>query len=398
MPASDLSTVAYIFRRLYADGATGDLAMRDHPLFMDIGRQGGFVGSAFFYPVRYGNPQGVGGTFAATQTGAQTSKGVQLQAARRPKYGVILLDGEAMAAATDRGAFMDLVRMETDGVLEEMGDALAFDLYRDGSGQRGRRASISSNTITLTVVDDARNFKVGMTVIADNDANGASPRTGSTTVTAVDEDAGTVTVASAAAISGFVDNDYLFRAGDPGTCMEGLELCTPLTAPALGSDSFRGIDRGADPRRLAGIRVNDTSSTIEENLGLAAVRVAQIGKRQDRAYLNPINFWQVARRLNAKVEYDGGGGEAGYGFQFISIHTPAGVLKVVADPDCQINRGWGMRMEKHYLKHLKGLPHIINDDNNFNLRSVSADSIEGRARAWVNYVQIEPGCFSVIAI
>jgi hypothetical protein len=57
-----------------------------------------------------------------------------------------------------------------------------------------------------------------------------------------------------------------------------------------------------------------------------------------------------------------------------------------------------MRMEKHYLKHLKGLPHIINDDNNFNLRSVSADSIEGRARAWVNYVQIEPGCFSVIAI
>ncbi len=398
MAASDLSTVAYIYKRAYSDEAVADLAGRDHPLFMEIARQGGFTGSAYFYPIRYGNPQGVSGDFATAQAGAASSKGKQLQASRKPKYGVITLDGEAIAACADRGAFTDLVRQETDGVIEEMGDALAYDLYRDGTGNRGRRGSASGNVITLTVVDDARNFKEGMTIVSDTDAAGGSPNTGSTTITAVDEDGGTITVASAGAISGFADNDFLFRKGDPGTCMEGLSVCTPLTAPVYGSDSFRGIDRGSDPRRLAGVRINDTATTIEENVGLAAVKVSQIGKRQDRVYLNPINMWQVSRRLGAKVEYDNGGGTADYGFQYIMVHTPAGTVKMISDPDAPITRFYGGRPDAHYLKHLKGLPHLINDDGNFNLRQASADGIEARARAWVNYVQKVPGAFSVGAI
>jgi len=398
MAASDLTTVAYIYKRTYSDDAVGDLAMRDHPLFSEIAKNGGFKGTAFFYPIRYGNPQGVSGAFADAQSGAESSKGKQLQANRKPKFGVITMDGEAIAAAEDRGAFLDLVRQETDGVIEEMGDAFAFDLYRDGSGMRGRRASASGNIITLTVADDARNFKEGLTVVADNAADGLSPNSGSTKVTAVDEDAGTITLASAAAISGFADNDYLFRKGDPGTCMEGLALLTPLTAPVLGSDSFRGIDRGSDPRRLAGIRINDTSATIEENIGLAAVKVSQIGKKQDRHYINPINFWQIARRLNAKVEYTSGGGEADYGFQYIMIHTPAGTVKLISDPDCPTIRSYGCRSSEHYLKHLRALPHIVMDDGIGSLRQTSSDGIEARARGWVNYIQRQPGCFSVNAI
>ncbi len=396
--ASDLTTVAYIYKRMYSDDAVGDLAMRDHPLFADIARQGGFKGSAFFYGIRYGNPQGVAGTIAAAQTGAESSKGKQLQANRKPKFGVITLNGEAMAAAESPGALMDLTRQETDGVVEEMGDSFAFDLYRDGTGARGRRSgALSGNIVTLSVVDDARNFKEGMTVIADDSSGGLSPGAGTTKVSAVDEDAGTITLVSAAALTGFAADDYLFRSGDPGTCMEGLALLTPLTAPSSG-ESFRGIDRSSDPRRLAGVRINDTSTTIEENLGLAAVKVSQIGKRQDRAYINPINFWQVARRLNAKVEYDDGGGEANFGFQFIMIHTPAGSVKVIADPDCPTNRGYGVKMSEHYLKHLRAIPHIVMDDGLNSLRQASDDGVEVRARGWVNYIQRTPGCFSVIAI
>lgn len=395
--ASDLTTVAYIYKRVYSDDAVGDLAMRDHPLFMEIARKGGFTGTAFFYGIRYGNPQGISGTFADAQSGAESSKGKQLQASRKPKFAVITMNGEAIAAAADRGAFLDLVRQETDGKIEEMGDNLAFDLYRDGTGVRGRRASLSGNIVTLTVADDARNFKEGMTVIADNNATGASPGAGSTKVSAVDEDAGTVTLVSAAALTGFADNDYLFRKGDPGTCMEGLATCTPLTAPASG-DSFRGIDRSNDPRRLAGIRINDTATTIEENIGLAAVKVSQIGKRQDRHYVNPINFWQVARRLNAKVEYDDAGGEGNYGFQYLMVHTPAGTVKMVSDPDAPTNFGYGCKSSEHYLKHLRGLPHVVQDDGMASLRQTSDDGIEARARAWVNYIQITPGSFSVIAI
>src|SRR5690606_37988352 len=115
---------------------------------------------------------------------------------------------------------------------------------------------ISTNTITLTEADDVRNFKIGMTLIASANADGSTPRTGSAVVTAVDEDTGTVTVDSAAGITSFANSDYLFRKGDPGTCVDGLEVMFPLTAPTTG-DSFRGVDRSVDVRRLAGCRVND---------------------------------------------------------------------------------------------------------------------------------------------
>lgn len=400
MAASDLTSVAYIYKRLYTDRAVADIAMRDHPTFAKIAKEGGFTGSAFFYPIRYGNPQGISAVFATAQSGAASSKGVQLQASRKSKYGVITLNGEAIAAAEgNKGAFLDLVSQETDGVLEEMGDRLAFDLFRDGNGVRGRRASASTNVITLTSAADARNFKVGMTVVADDTITGASPRTGSTTIASVDEDTGTITLTSAAAISGFVDNDYLFAAGDlNGACMEGFEKCTPLTAPTAG-DSFRGIDRSVDVRRLSGSRINDTASSIEENLGLLAVNIyATSGRKVDMGVLSPVKFWEVVRRLNAKVEYDDGGGTANYGFEFVMLHTPAGSVRLYADPDCPNDRGRLFSNKAHYLKHLRGLPHIVMDDGLKSLRSTSADDIEARARAWVNYVQQDTAAHGVIAI
>jgi hypothetical protein len=399
MAASDLTSVAFIYKRKYTDKATGDLAMRDHPLYSMVSKEDGFTGSAFFYPIRYGNPQGVSAAFSSAQSGASSSKGLQLQASRKAKYGVITLNGEAMAACSDKGAFLDLVTQETDGVLAEVGDSLAFDLYRDGNGNRGRRSSASTNVITLTTADDARNFKVGMTVVASSGATGASLRTGSTTVAAVDEDAGTVTLTSAAGITSFADNDYLFRIGDPnGVCMEGLAALFPLTAPVLSSDSFRGIDRGVDPRRLAGVRIDDTATSIEENIGLVAVKIAQVGKKADVCFLNPIKFWEVARRLNAKVEYDGAGGSADFGFEFLKVHSPAGAVKIYSDPDCPTNRGYVGKLSTLYIKHLRGLPHIVSDDGNPSLRSTSADDIEARVRCWSNLVCTEPGCWGVFSI
>lgn len=399
MAASDLTTVAYIYKKLYSDRQVGDLAMRDHPLFAMIEKEGGFKGTKYVYAIRYGNPQGVSGTFADAQSGAESSKGKQLEAARFRKYGVITMDGEAMAASEgDKGAFMDLVTQETDGVLEEMGDCFAFDLYRDGTGRRGQRVSAAANVLTLSNKDDARNFKEGMTIIADDATNGLTPRAGSAKIIAVDEDGGTIEVDAVANITGFANNDYLFRKGDPGTCMEGFELLVPLAAPVKGVDSFRGIDRGSDPRRLAGVRIDDTSVTPEENAGLTCVKMSQIAKKADCIFWNPIRFWEVARRLNAKVEYQDGGGTANYGFEYINIHTPAGTLKAYSDPDCPTNRGRVMNKKYMYLKHLRGLPHIVSDDGKPSLRQTSSDGIEARARGWVNAVITVPGSFGINSI
>lgn len=399
---SNLTTVSYIYRRKYDDGRVGDLAMRDHPVMKMMTKSGGMGGPAtgWFYAIRYGNPQGISGTFSTAQSNASGSNGVQMQATRRKKYGVIQLDGEALAAAQDdKGAFLDLVTQESDGIIEEHGDTLAFELYRDGNGWRGQRSSISSDVITLSTADDARNFKVDMVLIASPNEDGSSARSGSATVVAVDEDAGTVEVDDASNITSFANDDYLFRQGDVGTIIDGFAAHLPLTAPSLGSDSFRGVDRGADPRRLSGVRVNDTATSIEENAGLCAVKISQIGKRANILSINPIKFWEAARRLNAKVTYDGGGVKAAYGFEGFDIHTPAGTLRAVADPDCPTNRGYVLNLRTWYWKHLKAWTHFIRDDGGgVSLRIYNDDGIEARTRSMGNVCCREPGCNGVFAI
>lgn len=397
MAASDLTSLAFLMKRDYSSRQTEEIAMRDHLLFSKINKIGGFVGDAHFYKIKYGNPQGIGGTLAGAQAAVSSSKGKQLQMSRKAKYGTITLNGEAMAAATSQGAFNEIVYSETDSVLEEMGDSFAFDLYRGGYGTRGGPITLSSNTVS-GLGDDARNFKVGMTVVGSNaDITGASLRSGSTTVAAVDEDAGTVELTSAAAISGLATGDYLFRISDPGTCMEGLAALTPLSAPTSG-DSFRGISRFADIRRLAGVRFDDTSEYLERNLGRLAVRISQLGKKVSDAYANPVNVYNATQRLGAKIEYAEGGGGATHGFEYIMIATPAGNVRLWSDADCPTNRAYLCNSARHYLKHLRELPHIIMDDQQRFLRAAAADDVELRARGWVNYAQDDPGCFGVCSV
>lgn len=401
MSASTLSTVAFIYKRDYSTHQIADITMRDHVWWAKIHKEDGFGGDSFLYTVRYGNPQGVSGSFSKARTNAKGSKGVQPRALRTPKFGVVTIDGEAaLASKGNKKAFYDLVTMETDRVLEEVGDSYAFDFYRDTYGMRGRISTLVGNVVTLTEPEDARNFKEGMTLIADDTATGATPRDGTGEVDAVDEDAGTVTLVDASDITGLQANDYLFRDGDPGTCMEGLEVCTPLAAPVFGTDDFRGLDRGRNPTRLAGVRLDDTSLNAEVALARLAVKHSKIGKTHniDEGFLNPTHFFNAAQRLNAKVEYDDGGGTANYGFQYILIHTSAGSFKVYSDPDCPLSRGRTSRNGSQYVKHLEGLPHVIDLDGMPMLRQTDENGIEARVEGFCNLIQDDPAAQGVCSL
>jgi hypothetical protein len=170
--------------------------------------------------------------------------------------------------------------------------------------------------------------------------------------------------------------------------------------PDRWHDSFRGKDRSTNVTRYAGCRVNDTSTSIEENLGLVSVYISRAGKSHnvDQGFLNPVKFWEVARRLNAKVEYTTGGGTADYGFQYIMIHTPAGTLKVYSDPDCPTTRGRVSRAGSQYLKHLEGLPHIIDLDGMPMLRQTDENGVEGRVEAFVNLIQDDTAAQGVCSL
>jgi hypothetical protein len=402
MSASTLDTVRFIYKREYSDHQIADLTMRDHVWWAMIEKEGGFDGESFSYPVRYGNPQGVSGSFAAARRNASGTKGKKFRAFRTPKYGIVTIDGEsALASESNKGAFFSLVTMETDRVLEELGDSLAFDFYRDTSGLRGQVGSISGNTVTLASLDDARNFKEDMTIIADDSATGLSPKAGTTFVVMVDEDAGTVQFDDITDITGNIQvGDYLFRDGDPGTCMQGMEVCTPLAKPILGADMFRDEDRGSNPNRLAGSRIDDTDLNAEIALGKLMIKISKIGKSHnvDQGFVNPTHFFNAAQRLNAKVMYDDGGGTANFGFQYIMIHTSAGSMKLFSDPDCPMIRGRVSRKGSQYVKHLGGLPHVIDMDGNEMLRQTDENGVECRIESYCNLIQDDTAAQGVCSL
>jgi hypothetical protein len=407
--ASDFTTASFIFKRKYADKKPGELAQRFHPCLQLIGKKDGFVGhdttGTYFYAVRYANPQAISGSFANAQTVSTddgASKGVQFGAKRKVKYGIIRIDGVALNASKGNdGAFIELVSMESEGVFEEMGDTLAFELHRDGTARRGTRsgALIDTHTVQLANVDDARNFKVGMRVMAAENTDGTSPRAGSTHVTAIDEDLGRVTLNDQGDITTFTAGDHLFRLGDIGSAVDGFESHLPLAAPSASED-FRTVDRSVDTRRLAGARVDDTATSIEENAGLVAIKIGQTGQKATHLLLNPIRFWEVARRLNAKVVYDGGGGKAGYGFEAFDVSTPAGTLKAVSDPDAPTDRGRVINIETWTWKHLTSpwIHSITDDKGGMFLRVHNADAIEGRIRTMGNTILWRPGANGTFSI
>lgn len=386
-PASDTTTVAFIMKRRYSDSQGSDVSMREHPTYFEINKTGSFDGADFAYATTTGNPQGISSGFSDAQSGAETIKGEQFLAVTKTKYAVCTLDGVAMMKARgNRGSFYDLVTRHMDGTLDEMGANIAFDLHRDGTGLRGRRASISGNIVTLTDAKDVDNFRRGMTVIASANSNGSSPRTGSAKVVKLDRAGKKVTLDDASTIASFQDNDYLFRKGDPSNCIEGFAVCTPLAAPTSGV-LFRNVERTNDIEALAGSRIDDTTVYPEEAIGNLAVQISLIGKKVNRAVVYPTVFQAMVKRLGAKVQYTSPGGAADIGFESIMIHTAGGAIKVTSDPDAVPTVARVFRADAHELKSIDEIVHVIKDDGLSKRALGSFDGIEIRWRSVLNYRQ-----------
>ncbi len=389
--------VPWIMKRTYSDDNSNEVATRDHPSYYELPKETGLTGEDFRYTVHTGNPQSISGTITEAQTGANGNSGkIQGEVfAAEPtlKYGVLKLDGPSAqrAALKGKGAFYDFVTKHVDATLEELGARLAFDLFGDGNGIRGRRSSASGNEITLTNARTADNFKRGMRIGASSNSDGSSPRTGETFITRINRTANKITVDDITDISGFIDNDYLFAVGEPGTCIEGMALCTPLAAPT-SSDSFRGVNRYNDVEALAGSRIDDSGIYPEEVLGDLAVDVQCLNHKITRGVVHPKKFQEIVKRLGAKVTYTNPGGNADIGFESIMIHVAGAMLRLTSDPDCPYVRVRGWNPRSHKLVYLGEKPvHWIRTAGGGQFQwATSSDGIEMRARFHGNYLQPDP--------
>jgi len=390
----DLTSFAPALKTLYPPDKIEKLIYQDKPILAMMPKDEGFYGDSSKETLMYGNPQNISATFATAQAQSSNSEYKAFLLTRVKKYGFGFVDNETiLASSNDKGAFLRALSEEIDNAISGVSQAIAVDLTRDGTGAIGARASISTNTVTLSSPEDARNFEVGMTVIAASAKSGGSLRTGSTTVVAVDSGAGTIELASAAAISSFADNDFLFRAGDRGLCLAGMQAWLPYDnrAAALAATYF-GVVRSANPTRLGGVSSNLSALPIEQAVSRAVTLVEAEGGMPDYGFMCFEDFEDLRNALGSKVyfqEVTTNSSQTKYGsigFTGIKIHGSKGAITILADRTVPAGRMFLCTTKSWKLRSLGPLVDVFDTDSLPFLRQSAADGVEIRITSYGNMV------------
>jgi hypothetical protein len=391
--AATLSTteIAPILKELYPDGLDEQLIYKNHALLGMMTHKRNFGGRQMHVPIRYGKPQGRSHVFATAQTNAYTSVYKGFDVTRVSDYGVAKITGEAvdLAKSGDESIFIDDLQAEMDGALSTLGDNHGKEVYRSTYGTRGQISSVSGGVITLTNAEDVYFFEVGQVIGASPNSDTTSPRSGTGAVSAIDEDAGTVTYTGT--ITSVAANDYVFVSGDEAAAMAGLDSWVPSTAPT-GGDSFYGVDRSVSTR-LSGIRFSGATYGYEEVFIRAHARAARSACRPDYYFINPTDLANFETALSGQrevvdsKEYD-------MGFEMIRAYG----VKLIPDADCPRGTAWGLDMQSYFWATLGDAPRVINEDGLELLRASTSDAYELRVVSRGNCISDAPGMLMRITL
>ena len=423
-------------KELYTDDGDfmKDLVYKKNPLLALIPKDespSGMAGKYIPVPLIFGTPQGRSATFSNAQGNQTQPQLASFFVYRVSNYQLATITNELLEATKDNaGAFVDEAKMVMDTAFRNISNDLALDLFI-GSSSTGARGSygvtsgsISTGVITLDNAQDVVNFEVGM-VLVSYSVSGDTP-TQSTSgdlgyVIAVNRSAGTVTVSATAggsagtptnwstsfpylAVEGdinFVTHGLSPAANGAGALkISGLAAWLPKTAPTSG-DSFWGVDRSADPTRMAGVRFDGSSESIEEALIDGASLVAREGGQPDMAFMDFVSYAALEKSLGAKVQYvDVKHEEADIAFAGIRVNAPYGAITVIPDRNCPAQTCYLLQMDTFKLRSLGKAPHILTYglEGLEGLRVGTADALEIRIGYYANLICNAPGWNCVITL
>ena len=403
----DVASVTEGLKEHYKPLRVQNMVYQDNPLLAMMPKYTKFGGENMPIPLLYANPQRRSATFATGQGNTSNSALKQFVLTRVKDYSFASISGETIKATErDSDAFLRYATMEIDGALHSLTRSLAIAMYRDGSGAIGQQVAGTDTgggtTLTLSNAEDVTNFEVGMNIVLAPTATGALlTNVGTKAITAIDRDAGTLTVTT---LHGDADaGDYFIAEGDDYATgssykkVRGLEAWCPTAAP--GATAFFGVDRTADVTRLGGNRFDGSALPIEEALISGAARVAREGGSPDVCMVDFATFSNLEKALGSKVVYDEAKArDVDIGFAAISLRGPRGTIKIVPDQNCQPDVAWMLQLDTWSLNTLGAAPMFLDFDNNRMLREAAADAYEVRLGYYGNVACNAPGYNCRIAL
>ena len=393
---STLTTYDALLKERYLDSSkvVEKLIYPDNVLLGMLEKRGdtGMVGDTLPVPIITGLPQGVGGVFATAQSNVSNIAASKWAITAGDYYGVVHIGHKVLAAARNNaGAFLDNKVAESDGVYEQAAEMLSIYAWRNGGGAIGRRATAATNDITLTKPEEAANFEVGMTVVAsDNDGATSTDtlRTGSTTVTAVNPSTGVVTLASAAGITSFADNDYLFRSGDFNgdtgvVILRGVEaFITPNDSPGT-LWGVTNTTRGNNLVRLSGCRVQSSLIAGKSHEERIKILLSQMqsrfkAKMPSAGFMNPEDFAVLDTLMSARGIRPLEDPNTKFGYMKIDVYCAGGRLPIYTDRHCPKGHFFALRLEDWWLSSMGELLRPQNEDGFSMLRRATSTDFEFR--------------------
>lgn len=406
MAAANIAGYSAVIRTLYSRERLHQLLLKQNPFLGRVRKVSEWKGNPRRLNMTIGEGGGASATFADAQ--ANVSQGTHVAFLVEPvrDYSEMRVDRMAMKVAATPGATVDLIKSEGDLAMHRARRSLGRGVWGNPGGAIGQIASgSSSETLVLTNPADIYNFAIGMVIESDNTdgtSGGAADGEG-IAITGIDYDAGSITKAAGTdwdASGNFSASDFLFREGDFGLKMTGVQAWIPGTAPVLGSDDFHGLDRGVAPTHLAGHRLEATvadDGTISNALDRAASIVHTFGGMPDEIWFNPRTLQKFTKELGDAKQYvqvlaRGSDGKeiARVSYSGIKLLTAFGEMTCLSDPSCPVDTAFMIESDSWCLESAGEAPHWVTDGEG-KLRVVeSADELRSYLAFYGNLVCEKP--------
>jgi hypothetical protein len=410
MAAASKTTFSAALKESIPDKRVETVGYKDNPLLALIKKKSDMEGVYRRFVVWHGGNQGgVGATFATAQAGKSVGLQKSFNVTTVHKYGLTSIENEViLASKSNVGSFLRAAKSEDEQTIRNVSNDLGIHVYRNLGGARGRVGGTSTTTLTLLNPEDIVHFEQGMRIVSDDtDGTSGAADTEVATISAVNIDAGTIHRTDANWTTGgnYADNDYLFRAGDFGLCVSGLDSWIPAAAP--GATPFFGVDRSSDPTRLGGMRHDGSAGSIEEALLDASIKLQRLGGSPDVCMMNHTDFSALRKELGTRIMYTNISSTGLVPLSFRAIELPpvgnGKPIRVISDRNCQKGVSWLLQLDTWELCSHGKMPHTLSADvmggaQGSVIWEASADAVEVRTGYYGNLGCFAPGYNARIAL
>ncbi len=410
-------------KELYTDDKEymKDLVYKENPFLALVPKNespDGFAGKYIPVPLEYGTPQGRAHPFANAQAQQTATSLASFFVYVISDYQLVTITNLLMEQTkSNAGAFVDAAKLQMDGGFRNLTNNIAFELFGDGTATRGfigatNAAGAPTYIITLSNAQQVVQFEVGMLLVNFVIAGGViSAISASTaTITAVDRANGIITVLASAVDASWsavgnglgINGDIVAGTVSTGSslALSGLQAWIPIASPSP-TDSFWGVNRSADPTRLAGLRYNAQAYTIEEGLTNALAFLNREGGKPDLCIMDFASYAALVNSLGAKVQYvQVKHDEVEVAFEGITFQSAYGRVTVLADRSCPPQTAYLLTMNTWKLRSLGKVPHILTYgmEGLEGLRVGNADALEVRIGYYGNLICSAPGWNCVVQL